>query len=91
MFWLLSPRSTAMPFGTRFGGRIERGKREQFGRRRALRAMESNFAGAARMRWAQPRTATSVGGRTEWLDQFVDFFKLARWAANSWSLTQPSK
>ena len=40
----------AMPFGTRFGGRIERVEGEEFGRRRALLAMSSNLPDAARMR-----------------------------------------
>jgi hypothetical protein len=39
-----------MPFGTRFGGRIERVEGEEFGRRRALLAMSSNLPDAARMR-----------------------------------------
>ena len=45
-----SPSGRAMPFGTRFGGRIERVECEEFGRRRALRAMSSNLPDAARMR-----------------------------------------
>ncbi len=36
---LPSPRYSAMPFGTRFGGRIEWVECEEFGRRRALRAI----------------------------------------------------
>ncbi len=67
-----------MSFGTRFGGRIEWVECEEFGR---TEGVAGNLVELAR-RGEDAVCAAACGhvrrGRTEWSDQFFDFFKLAR-------------